>query len=138
MGLYLCIFDDNDDEIDGVEVGLYADFGDFCNFVTRELEGGKHGARYPTLIRHSDSDGEWSVEACEALRSELADLASALKARPPIEFVSDWQKQVAKSIGLSPANAFESFVDVDGEFLVERLQALVETALKHRLPILFQ
>lgn len=138
MGLYLCIFDGNDEEIEGVEVGTYADFGEFRNFITRELESGKPGARYPTLIRHSDSDGEWSVDACEALRRELADLASALKARPAIDFVSDWQKRVAKSIGLKPANAFESFVDVDGEFLVERLQALVETALEHRLPILFQ
>lgn len=138
MGLYLCIFDTADEEIDGVEVGTYADFGEFRDFITRELESGKAGARYPILIRHSDSDGEWSVEACEALRRELADLAAALKARPPIEFVSKWQKRVAKSSGLKPQNAFESFVDVDGELLVERLQSLIETALEHRLPVLFQ
>jgi len=138
VGLYLCVFDTADEEIDGVELGAYADFGEFRDFITRELESGNAGARYPTLIRHSDSDGEWSVEACEVLRRELADLATALKARPPIEFVSEWQKGVARSIGLKPQNAFESFVDVDGEFLVARLQSLVETALKHRLPILFQ
>jgi hypothetical protein len=138
VGLYLCIFDTADEEIDGVEVGTYADFGEFRDFVTREIEAGKAGARYPTLIRHSDSDGEWSVDDCEALRRELGDLATALKARPPIEFVSEWQRGVAKQIGLKPQNAFESFVDVDGEFLIERLQSLVETGLKHRLPILFQ
>lgn len=138
MGLYLCIFDTADEEIDGVEVGTYADFGEFRDFVTRELESAKPGTRYPTLIRHSDSDGEWSVDDCEVLRRELADLAAALKARPPIEFVSVWQKGVAKEIGLKPQNAFESFVDVDGEFLIERLQCLVETAVTHRLPILFQ
>jgi hypothetical protein len=45
---------------------------------------------------------------------------------------------VADSIGLVPQNAFESFIDVDGEFLLERLQNLVKNALKHQLPILFQ
>lgn len=138
MSLYLCIFDSDDEELDGLEVGTYADFGEFRDFVTRELESGKAGSRYPTLIRHSDSDGEWSVEACDVLRRELADLAAALKARPPIEFVSDWQKRVAASVGLKPQSAFESFVDVDGELLIERLQGLVDTALERRLPILFQ
>lgn len=138
MGLYLCIFDSDDEEVDGVEVGAYADFGELRDFITRELESGQAGSKYPTLIRHSDSDGEWSVEACEALRRELADVAAALKTRPAIAFVSDWQKRVAASIGLKPQSAFESFVDVDGEFLIDRLQALVETALARRLPILFQ
>jgi len=138
MGLYLCIFDSDDEEVDGVEVGAYADFGEFRDFITRELESGQPGKMYPTLIRHSDSDGEWPVEACEALRRELAEVAALLKTRPAIAFVSDWQKRVAASIGLKPQSAFESFVDVDGEFLIERLQALVETALERRLPILFQ
>ncbi len=138
MGLYLCIFDAADEEIDGVEVGTYADFGAFRDFVTRELEAGNAGAKYPTLIRHSDSDGEWSVEDCQELRRELADLAAALQARPPIEFVADWQRRVAMTIGLRPQNALESFVDVDGELLIERLQSLVETALEHRSPIRFQ
>jgi hypothetical protein len=45
---------------------------------------------------------------------------------------------VAKSIGLVPQNAFESFVDVDGEFLIERMRSLAEVALNRGLPILFQ
>jgi len=45
---------------------------------------------------------------------------------------------VAKSVGLHPQNACESFIDVDGEFLLERLQSLVKKALERRLPILFQ
>jgi hypothetical protein len=52
--------------------------------------------------------------------------------------VSDWQRAVAKSIGLVPQNAFESFIDVDGEFLIGRLQSLVDGARKRGLPILFQ
>ena len=55
-----------------------------------------------------------------------------------IEFTSEWQKTVAKDIGLVPKNAFESFIDIDGEFLVERLKNLTDKAMKHSQPILFQ
>jgi len=137
MGLYLCIFE-GDEEVDGIDVGYYADFGSLRDYVARELEHGKTGSRFPTLMLHSDCDGEWSVADCEKLRKEIAEIASALKVRPAIGFVSDWQHAVAKSIALNPRDAFESFIDVDGEFLLERLQGLVENALRHRLPILFQ
>jgi Immunity protein 70 len=137
MGLYLCIFD-GDEDIDGVEVGSYADFNAIRDYVVGELEGGKAGSEFPTFILHSDCDGEWLPVDCEKLHEELAKIISALKERPAIAFVSDWQKAVAKSIGLVPKTAYESFIDVDGEFLFERLQALVTNALKRRLPILFQ
>jgi len=45
---------------------------------------------------------------------------------------------VARSIGLRPGNAFESIIDVDGEFLLDRLQSLIQTALVHKLTIIFQ
>jgi len=136
VGLYLCIFD-GDEDVNGVEVGSYADFGALRDFVVRELEP-KAGARFPTFILHSDSDGEWSVVDCQKLQVELDEISVALKGRPAIAFSSDWQSVVAKSIGLKPQNAFESFIDVDGEFLLERLQNLVRDALARRLPILFQ
>jgi hypothetical protein len=137
MGLYLCIFD-GDDELDGVELGLYADFGDMRDYILRELEGGKPGARFSVFSRHSDCDGEWSVAECERLHGELAQIALDLKARPPHPFVSHWQAKVARSIGLVPQNAFEAFLDVDGEPALERLQRLVDVARKRQLPILFQ
>jgi len=137
MGLYLCIFD-GDEDVDGVEVGPYADLNALRDYIAHELEGGKAGSRFPVLMLHSDSDGEWSLSECEKLRGELAEIATALKARPRGKSVSDWQKAVAKSIGFVPQNAFESFIDVDGEFLIERLQNLVDSALKRGLPILFQ
>ncbi|NVJ27173.1 hypothetical protein HUW62_38760 [Myxococcus sp. AM011] len=137
MGLYLCIFKD-DEELDGVEVGHYADFNEFRGCVTRELEAGKLGSRFPTLIMHSDCDGEWSVSDCERLRDELAVIAMELSMRPVVDFTSEWQRIVAKSIGLRPRNAFESFIDVDGEFLIERLRGLAEFAIRHQAPILFQ
>lgn len=137
MGLYLCIFD-GDEDVGGVEVGSYADFGALRDYVARELEAGNPGSRFPTFILHSDCDGEWSPNECERLQSELAQIASALKQRPAIKFSSEWQNTVAKSIGLTPQNAFESFIDVDGEFVIERLQSLINNALKLHLPILFQ
>jgi hypothetical protein len=137
MGLYLCIFE-GDEEVDGVERGGYADFGDMCDYIVRELEGGKPGARFPVFSRHSDCDGEWAAFECEPLAGELARIATELKARPAIPFVSEWQAKVAKSIGRVPQNAFESFLDVDGEPAIERLQGLVEIARTRRLPILFQ
>jgi hypothetical protein len=137
MGLYLCIFDDEED-VASVEVGPYADYNAVRDYVVRELEAGNAGSRFPTFVLHSDCDGEWSLADCEKLRGEFAEIATALRMRPAIEFVSDWQKAVGKSIGLVPRNAFESFIDVDGEFLLERLQSLVDSAIEHRLPILFQ
>jgi hypothetical protein len=137
MGLYLCIFD-GEEEIDGVEVGHYADFNALRQYVTRELEGGRSGTRFPKLIIHSDCDGEWLPADCQVLSAELSELASELKQRPPVPFTSDWQKIVAKSIGLKPENAFESFIDVDGEFLLDRIQALAKLSLERGLPILFQ
>lgn len=137
MGLYLCVFE-GDEELEGVEVGLYADFNALRDYVTRELEAGKLGSRFPTLIVHSDCDGEWSASECEKLRDELAVIAMELKARPAVGFTSEWQRTVAKSVGLVPRNAFESFIDVDGEFLIERLQGLAEFAYRYQSPILFQ
>jgi len=137
MGLYLCIFD-GDEDVDGVEVGAYADYNALRDYVVRELEAERAGSRFPTFVLHSDCDGEWPVAECEKLRGELAEIAAALKQRPAIAFSSDWQRVVAKSIGLDPQNVFESFIDVDGEFLLERLQNLVKNALARQLPILFQ
>ena len=137
MGLYLCIFGGAED-IDGVEVGSYGDYNAFRDLVVRELEAGRAGSQFPTFVLHSDCDGEWSVADCEKLQHEFVRIAAALKQRPAVEFNSEWQKVVAKSVGLSPQNAFESFIDVDGEFLIERLQNLTKNALDRRLPILFQ
>jgi Immunity protein 70 len=137
MGLYLCIFD-GDEDVDGVEVGAYTDYNALRDYVVRELETGRAGSRFPTFVLHSDCDGEWSVAECQRLQGELAEIVADLKERPAIDFASDWQKVVAKSVGLKPQNAFESFIDVDGEFLIDRLQSLVKNAVARRLPIVFQ
>ena len=137
MGVYLCIFAE-DEEVDGVEMGHYSDFNALRDYVARELEGGVRGARFPTLMLHSDCDGEWSVADCEKLIQELRDLIVQMQGRAPVEFASDWQKHVARSTGLAPTNAFETFIDVDGEFVLERMLDLASLALERGLPILFQ
>src|SRR5437870_12131685 len=123
MGLYLCIFDENE-ELEGVDVGAYSDFGFFRNAITTQLEEGHSGARYPTLMLHSDCDGEWSPNECQKLEAEIEAMAAALKELPSVEFNAQWQRKLAESLGLQPANMYESFIDVDGEPLLERLLTL--------------
>jgi hypothetical protein len=138
MGSYLCVFDKNDDELEGVEIGLYADFDVFRTTVADELEHGRIGDRYPTLGLHSDCDGEWSRSECETLKRELADIADAFRKLPPRPFSTAWQQGVAKLLGLRPQTLFDSFIDVDGEPLLDRLQRLCQVAIENNLPIVFQ
>jgi hypothetical protein len=137
MGLYLCIFKD-DDEIDGVEIGAYSDFNVLREYIVQQLEDGQAGSRFPNFILHSDSDGEWSVSECIELNEEIKEIILLMRALPPVPFISEWQTKVARSIALRPENAMESFIDVDGEFLLQRMQHLINLAIQSRLPILFQ
>jgi hypothetical protein len=137
MSLYLCVFDE-DEELDGVDVGAYSDFGDFRNTIVKELERGKAGSQFPTLILHPDCDGEWSVGDCEKLENELEAISTELKQQPPKVFFAEWQKNVEKQHGLHPENLYDCFIDVDGEPLLERLLGLARLAQRRELPILFQ
>ena len=137
MGLYLCVFD-NDIELEGVETGSYSDFDFFRSSVTQLLEDGVAGSKFPTLIIHSDSDGEWSWSECETLKIELAIIANGFQQLPGVQFSAEWQRQVGKLLGLKPATLYESFIDVDGEPLLDRLIQLCEVAIERKLPILFQ
>lgn len=137
MGLYLCIFD-GDDELDGVEIGHYSDFNALRSYITGELEGGTQGSAFPLLILHSDSDGEWAAQELAGLRKEMEEIIAEMKSRPSVPFMSDWQRKVAQSNGVVPGNAYESFVDVDGEFVLGRMYQLIRLAQDRALPILFQ
>jgi hypothetical protein len=117
MSLYLCVFN-GDVEVDGVEVGSYADFGRLRDIVLQKLEHGERGSRFPVLQFHSDSNGEWTVEQCALLENEL--------------------RQVQSELSLHPDAAAESFVDVDGENLFEGLLRLCQLARSEGQPILFQ
>jgi hypothetical protein len=137
MGLYLCVFVD-DEEVDGVEVGGYDDFGVFRDTVTTILEQGRYGSVFPTLMMHSDGDGDWSPKECHTLRIELERIAEEFHKRPAVPFHSEWQRNVANRINLKPASLYESFIDVDGESLLDRLQRLCVVAIENDAPILFQ
>lgn len=137
MSLYLCVFRDGSD-LEGVDCGAYSDFNFFREFVTQNLEHGDHGARFPVLINHSDSDGEWSPVEAEELAGELRIISAELRTLPAVEFVSEWQEDAAEMFEIKPQNAYESFIDVDGEYLIERLLFLARLAIRIRESIVFQ
>jgi len=137
MGLYLCIFE-GDEEVDGVEVGPYADFDKLRDYVVRELEGGNAGSKFPTLILHSDCDGEWSPIEAGKLVKELSEISDEFRRRPPISISSDWQKHVIKRFGLQINSLYDCFFDVDGESLLERVINLANLSQRRNLSILFQ
>jgi hypothetical protein len=137
VGLYLCIFD-GDDELDGVEVGAYSDFGTFRDKVTEIVEQGMLGSRCPILILHSDCDGEWSPAEASGLIRELDAIEEAFAKSSPIALHPEWRAGVATSRGRAPANLLECFFDVSGELLTQRLKALAETSVKTGKPISFQ
>lgn len=137
MGLYLCVFD-GEEELDGVEVGPYAEFASFRESITKLLEAGIAGSRFPVLILHHDSDGEWAPGEAETLERELTDIREAFRQLPPIELSSDWQRQVAKNAGLGFLSLYDCFFDVDGEPLIDRLIGLAKLSQIRKLPIIFQ
>jgi hypothetical protein len=137
MGLYLCVFD-GDEEIDGVELGSYADFGTLRAAVAKHIEGGAEGSKCPTLMLHSDSDGEWSPEEAMVLHSELTLISSRFKELPPEPLGDGWKAQVAREHGLYPKSLYDCFFDIDGEPLLERLSNLTQLSVERKLPILFQ
>ena len=80
MSLYLCIFtEDGDDEVAGWQLGHYSDFGWFRDTIAKHLRA----ADFPTLMAHSDCDGEWSVAELPELTRELQTIADAFRALPP-------------------------------------------------------
>lgn len=140
MGLYLCVFGDDrvDDEIEGVEVGSYADFNRFRQIVADNLENGDWGSRFPVLMGHDDSDGTWAPEEAAQLERELLSIGDEFARLPPIDFEPGWQADVARSNGIKPQSLLESFIDVDGEPLLERLIEVTRAAVTAQMPICFQ
>jgi len=138
MGLYLCVFDDNDDEVEGVEIGSYADFSFFRETVVATVEKGKAGTVCPVLINHADSDGYWTSDEAEALLKEIEMIETVLKQYPPVAFNSPWKAEVAKTFGITPRTLLDCFFDVDGESLTQRLKGLAAVSIKRKTSILFQ
>jgi hypothetical protein len=98
MSLYLCIFND-DEEVDGVDVGAYSDFSYFRKIIAEVLENGQAGSRFPTLLLHSDCEGEWSVVDCSKLQKELEIINAELKEYPPKAFFLNGSKKLQIRLG---------------------------------------
>ncbi|GIH09339.1 hypothetical protein Rhe02_74060 [Rhizocola hellebori] len=140
MGLYLCVFTSNevDDEIDGIEVGSYEDFGRLRDVVAQRLEPDGWGSRFPVLMGHPDSDGQWTPEESVALAAELTVIAAELEQLPPIELPKGWQAETAAKFGVVPQTLRDCFIDVDAESLLDRLTELARLSARERQPIWFQ
>jgi hypothetical protein len=135
MGLYLFVLDEDKNEIEGVEVGSYADFGRFRDAV-RELNMDE---ALPTLLLHSNCDGEWTPADCARLLDELTTIRTHFEALPPRAPPSDsWLAEEMKRSGIRPKNLDESFFDVNGENLIDQLVRLARAAIASGRPILFQ
>ena len=138
MSLYLAVFSEDGNEIDGVECGRYADFNSLRDAVLKYCKSKWFGPQYPLLLNHSDCDGEWSAQEIEDLKREFEDVRAKFTKLPPIPFQGDWQAGVASQTGLSPKNLAECFIDVDGELLLDRLLGLCAVAIENGRPIEFQ
>ncbi|MFL9865714.1 Imm70 family immunity protein [Paraburkholderia fungorum] len=138
MGLYLCIFDEDSEEIEGVEVGSYADFNLLRETVTTLVEDGSPGTLCPVLIKHSDCDGQWTPKEASLLLREFDLIQTAFSNAPPMAFNADWKRHVAKKVGIDPQSLLDCFFDIDGEPLIERLRGLAKVSIESDAPILFQ
>ncbi|MEM7228898.1 MAG: Imm70 family immunity protein [Planctomycetota bacterium] len=138
MSLYLTIFDRSEQEVEGVEVGSYADFGDFRDAIAKYVEDNQWGSKCPTLMLHSDCDGVWTSDEAVLLQGELEVIGACFRALPPIAWDADWRTSAAEQAGVSIDSMYACFVDVDGQPLVDRLIELAQISQQSQLPILFQ
>lgn len=138
MGLYLCVFDEYGEDICGVEVGLYQYFAEFRQKVAIFVDNNRFTNKMPTLLQHSDCDGNWSVSDCRILINELTEIKAVFQQEPPLKEIQNLKKDIFKFYGIVPKNLFECFVDTDCEFLIDRLLGLCNFAIKENQPIQFQ
>lgn len=141
MGLYLCVFRSagRDDDVEGVDVGSYADFHKFRAAVARHLEDGAWGSRFPVLMSHSDSDGQWTTDEAADLLGELEQIESGFAQLPSAPYpAGSWQHALARRDGLQPRSLAASFIDIDGEPLLARLRQVALAAVEHETAIWFQ
>jgi hypothetical protein len=137
MGLYLCVFDD-DEDVEGIDCGGYSDWNAFIAAVVEHVEQGRRGTRVPLLTMHSDSDGEWSPAECVVLERALDEIEAVFARRPAEPPRDGWRAQVAEELELQFDSLRDCFFDVDGENLIERLRGLAKLARDLDRPIRFQ
>jgi hypothetical protein len=131
MSLYLTIFD-GEEEVAGWVLGHYSDFGAFRDKIAAVTDS----TRYPLLMSHSDSDGEWSASELAALRHEIESVAEIFKRRPAEDLLDAFEH--TREYREGAATLYECFHNVDGENLFEALISLCDEGRRRGLPILFQ
>jgi hypothetical protein len=131
MSLYLAIFD-GDEEIKGWVFGHYSDFGHFRDVVAVRLSVDE----CPTLMLHSDCDGEWTPEQLPRLRDELRLIGERFRKLPPVEPQGAFEHTVEYRRGAR--SLYDCFHNVDGENVIEALIALCDEGIRRGLPISLQ
>jgi Immunity protein 70 len=137
MGLCLYVFgcdpreDEDPEEVAECYVGHYSDFGCFRDTIARHVEAG----RYPTLMNHSDCDGEWTLSEIPRLERELREIASAFQKLPPEEPRGAFEHTAEYRAGAR--SLYDCFHEVNGQNLFEALLDLCAAAREHGRPITF-
>ena len=131
MSLYLCIFD-GDEEVTGWGFGHYSDFSYFRKVIADKVGG----QSFPTLMEHSDCDGEWSPQELGRLHSELEAIAERFKTLPAEEPSRAFEHTAESRRGAK--SLYDCFHNVDGENVFEALIALCDEGIKRDKPVLFQ
>jgi len=137
MGLCLHVFgpspgdDEDPDEIAEFDVGHYSDFGCFRDTIARHLDAD----RYPTLMEHSDCDGEWTLAEIPALERELHEIAAKFKKLPPEGPANAFEHTSEYRVGAK--SLYDCFHNVNGDNLFEALLELCSVAKQHKRPITF-
>jgi len=133
MGLYLCIFtEDQEDELGACDVGHYSDFGWFRDTIARHMKA----ADFPVLMTHSDCDGEWTVEEMPALVHELEAIASRFRTLPPEEPKEAFGHTA--EFRADAASLYDCFHEVIGQNLFEALIGLCRQGISSQRAIAFQ
>jgi hypothetical protein len=92
-------------------------------------------AKYPTLMEHSDCDGEWALEELPKLRDEIREIADAFRKLPPEDPVGAFEHTEEYREGA--ACLYDCFHDVNGTNLFEALIDLCDVGLANERPITF-
>jgi Immunity protein 70 len=134
VSLYLCIFNegDDDEELAGWQLGHYSDFGCFRDTISRHLDV----AGFPILMEHSDCDGEWSVADLPGLIIELETIGAKFRTLPPEEPKAAFEHTAEYREGAR--SLYECFHNVDGENLFDALITLARDGIRAKRPISFQ
>ena len=113
MGLCLYVFaadldpDDEPEEIAECDLGPYHFFDHFRNAIAQHLEA----RRYPVLMEHSNSDGEWTLAEIPALEQELRDIAAAFKDCRPNKLSTTSRRQPVEALNRC-MNVFRSVTEI--------------------------